>query len=109
MLLSELFATNVYTADGKALGPVRDVRLVQDGPLDGYDARLRVDTLVVARRSMGLRLGYHHGGVRGPWLIRKVILAFSSKVHTIDWNDIDHHDIDAQQIILRSTWTAHRP
>ena len=106
MLLSELFATEVCTADGGTLGSVRDIRLVQDGPLDGYDARFRVDALVVARRSVGLRLGYHHGGVIAPWLIRKIVLALSREVHTIDWGDIDQHDIDAQRITLRPTWTA---
>jgi hypothetical protein len=109
MLLSELLATQVCTADGSALGSVRDIRLVQDGPLDGYDARFRVDVLVVARRSVGLRLGYHHGGVRAPWLIRTIVLALSSEVHTIDWDDIDQHDVDARRITLRPTWTPRRP
>jgi hypothetical protein len=109
MLLSELFGTEVRTADGQLLGPVRDIRLVQDGPLDGYDARFRVDTLIVARRSVGLRLGYHHGGVRAPWLIRTIVLALSSTVHNIDWDDVDQHDIATQRITLRSTWRPRLP
>jgi hypothetical protein len=105
MLLSDLFATQVCTAAGHVLGRVRDIRLVQDGPLDGYDAKFRVDALVVARRSVGLRLGYHHGGVRSPWLVHKVVTALSSDVHTISWTHVDTHDTEAQRIILRATWT----
>ena len=108
MLLSELFTSQVRTADGQQLGPVRDIRLVQDGPLDGFDAKFRVDALVVARRSVGLRLGYHHGGVRSPWLIRKIVIALSSEVHTISWTDVAEHDLNAQQLTLRPTWKQHR-
>jgi hypothetical protein len=108
MLLSDLFATKVHTADGQLLGPVRDIRLVQDGPIDGYDAKFRVDEIVVARRSVGLRLGYHHGGVRSPWLIRKVVTALSSKVHTIQWADVAAHDVDGHRLTLQPSWQPTR-
>ncbi|MEO8694018.1 MAG: hypothetical protein ABI658_10910 [Acidimicrobiales bacterium] len=104
MLLSELFATQVHTADGRLLGPVRDVRLVQDGPLDGFTAKFRVDAIVVARRSVGLRLGYHHGGVRSPWVIRRVVTALSTEVHTIPWTDVADHDPEGQRLMLQATW-----
>jgi sporulation protein YlmC with PRC-barrel domain len=37
MRLSDLLASTVFDHDGRAIGRVRDVRLVQDGPL--VDAR----------------------------------------------------------------------
>ena len=100
MLLSELFATEVRTTTGESLGRVRDVRLVQDGPLDGYTAKLRVDTLVVAPSGRGLRLGYHHGGLRSPWLIRTAVRLLNRRVHTIDWSSVHHHDTDSRLIVV---------
>lgn len=100
MLLSELLHTEVSTHSGRSLGRVRDVRFVQDGPLDGYSQRFRVDALVVARSSRGLRLGYHHGGLRSPWLIRVAIQLLNRHAYTIDWSDVVDHDLDARRITL---------
>ena len=48
MKLSELLAATVIDADGQRVGPVRSVRLVQDGPLlGGTQAAMRVDAVMV--------------------------------------------------------------
>ena len=71
MLLSEVLGTPVVTTSGDDLGRVRDVLVVQDGPLgaNGH-ARLRLHALAVGTRSFGTQLGYTQGTVRGPWILR---------------------------------------
>ena len=70
MRIGELLHSTVVDADGKRLGSIDDVRLVQDGPyLEGFGAALRVDGLVVGRGGLAVRLGYHRHGVRGPALL----------------------------------------
>jgi len=66
MRMSDLMACDVYAADGRCLGRVRDVRLVMDGPVRGSLAALRVDALIVGGSAFAGRLGYLRGGVRGP-------------------------------------------
>jgi hypothetical protein len=71
MRLSELLGAEVVDQTGGSAGHVHDVRLVQDGPLIGdFGASLRVDGLIVGRRSIGARLGYERGRLRGPLPVR---------------------------------------
>ena len=71
MKLSELLTADVVDADGRRVGPVRSVRLVQDGPvLGGTQAAMRVDAVIVGGGALGMRLGYVRGGVRGPLMLR---------------------------------------
>lgn len=68
MRASELLGRGVVDASGRALGPVRDVRLSS-----GADGRLRVSGLVLGGgrlASMAHRWGYVEGRARGPWLFR---------------------------------------
>jgi hypothetical protein len=74
MKLSELLGREVVTADGKSLGKVHDVLLVQDGPIQAnQSAALRLHALAVGRRSYGTKLGYTQGTVTGPWLLRRLL------------------------------------
>jgi hypothetical protein len=67
MRLSDLLGADVVDEAGRSAGHVHDVRLVQDGPLVGaFGAGLRVDGLIVGRRSLGARLGYERREMRGP-------------------------------------------
>ena len=67
MRLSDLLGADVVDEDGRSAGHVHDVRLVQDGPLVGaFGASLRVDGLIVGRRSIGARLGYERRKMQGP-------------------------------------------
>ena len=78
------------TADGRTLGKVRDVRLVQDGPIlaGGTQAALRVDAVIVSRGWRGVRLGYLRGQVRGPWLLRATFGRLERGAHAISVRDL---------------------
>ena len=86
MKLSELLGREVVTADGKSLGKVHDVLLVQDGPIQSnQSAALRLHALAVGRRSYGTKLGYTQGTVTGPWLLRRLLHRDPT---IIPWGDI---------------------
>jgi uncharacterized protein YrrD len=71
MRLSDLLGADVVDEAGRSAGHVHDVRLVQDGPLVGsFGASLRVDGLIVGRRSIGARLGYERRKMHGPLLVK---------------------------------------
>jgi hypothetical protein len=89
MHLSDLMRSHVFDADGRDLGRVRDVQLVQDGPLVlPFGASFRVETLVVGGHSFGTRLGYERGGLRGPWLLRVLFRRFERGARYVDWDDV---------------------
>jgi hypothetical protein len=73
MRLGELIGREVVDRDGRSIGRVHDVRLVQDGPLLGFDAAFRVHGLIAGPGSVATRLGYGRAGVRGPWLVRVLL------------------------------------
>jgi sporulation protein YlmC with PRC-barrel domain len=74
MRLSELIGREVVTVDGESLGVVHDALLVQDGPiLRGTQAAFRLHALAVGRRAWGTQLGFRHGGVDRPWLLKKLL------------------------------------
>ena len=73
MRLSDLLGAEVVDEAGRSAGHVHDVRLVQDGPLVGsFGASLRLDGLIVGRRSIGARLGYERRKMHGPLLVKLV-------------------------------------
>jgi hypothetical protein len=89
MLMSDLIGAYVVDADGQRLGKVTDVRLVQDGPyIEGFGNALRVDGLVVGRAGIADRLGYVRGGVRGPWLLRRLASALEGKAWLVPWTEV---------------------
>ena len=90
MRLSELLDRVVVTADGRRLGKVRDVRLVQDGPIlaGGTQAALRVDAVIVSRGWRGVRLGYLRGEVRGPWLLWSIFGGLERAARAIPLRDL---------------------
>jgi hypothetical protein len=99
MRISDLLASNVHQADGTTVGRVREVRVVQDGPIvNGLQASFRVDAVIVGRGSLGVRLGYHADHVRGPWLLNVLFRRTKHRVHEISLNDVDHWD-DARRIL----------
>ena len=87
--ISDLLASDVVTADGRHVGHVHEVRVVQDGPAHlGISAALRVDALLVGRGTVGGRLGYYHGQVAGPWLLRILLRRTMRHVRTIPITDV---------------------
>ncbi|HEX4868182.1 MAG TPA: PRC-barrel domain-containing protein [Acidimicrobiales bacterium] len=72
MRLSDLLGQEVVTEGGEHLGRVRDVRLVQDGPLLGtWGAAFRVDALIVGRGAVLARLGLTRDTPSEPDLLQR--------------------------------------
>src|SRR5215207_5668426 len=87
MLLSDLLRALVHDADGRDIGSVDDVLLVQDGPyVEGFGNGLRVDGVVVGRAGLGVRLGYHRKPVNGPWLLRRMFTAIERRARYVPWD-----------------------
>ena len=104
MRLSELLHSHVIDADGTDLGPVEDVRLVQDGPMTyPFGAAFRVDGLVAGRASIGTRLGYYRGDVKGPWLLRRIFESMQRRTRYVPWDAVEAWDNEVVRIRLRIT------
>jgi hypothetical protein len=104
--LSDLLDADVRSDDGRRLGPVRDVRLVQDGPIrQGLQAAFRVDALVVGGRSFPVRLGYFRGGIKGPLPLRWLFSRLEQRALLIAMEDVAEWDESAERITLRPGWT----
>jgi hypothetical protein len=88
MRASDLIGREVHSADGTALGVITDVRCVQDGPLRGTQAALRVDALLVSKRHTGSLLGYDRRSQQGPWLIRVLVGALHRNMQVIPWSAV---------------------
>jgi hypothetical protein len=99
MRLSEILGKEVVTTDGRSLGHVHDVRLVQDGPVIAeWGAAFRVHELAVGRRSFGTRLGYDRGEVDAPWLVKRVVGPRPAR--HIPWSAIREHDDERMVVEL---------
>ncbi|MDQ1374192.1 MAG: hypothetical protein QOJ09_1530 [Actinomycetota bacterium] len=95
MRLSDLLHSTVVDADGREVGTVDDVRLVQDGPtVANFDAALRVEGLVVGGGALGLRLGYHRAGVTGPWLLKALFTWLERRARYVPWDDVTSWEDD---------------
>ena len=95
MRLSDLLGAEVVDESGRSAGHVHDVRLVQDGPLVGaFGAGLRVDGLIVGRRSIGARLGYERGKMRGPLLVKLVAGWLSHDGRYVHWDRVQRVEPD---------------
>jgi hypothetical protein len=89
MRLTDLLGAEVVDQDGRAAGRVRDVRLVQDGPVVGpFGAALRVDGLVVGRLAAGARFGYDRLSVRGPLPVRLLLGWLQRGARYVPWSRV---------------------
>jgi hypothetical protein len=92
-LLSELLRSEVLDSNGRTLGQVDDVRLVQDGPvIPGFGAGLRVDGLVVGAGGLAVRLGYHRHRVRGPALLKALFATLERRARFVPWELVAEWD-----------------
>jgi hypothetical protein len=87
MRATELLGAPVVGPAGRRLGQVLDVRLVQDGPLLGAYAALRVDALVVGSHTVAAHLGYDRARVNGPWLVNTVVNALTKGNGLLPWDE----------------------
>jgi hypothetical protein len=89
MRLTDLLGASVIDEDGRSLGVVIDVRLVQDGPPQGtFGAAFRVHGFVVARTSVGAHLGFDRANVRGPWLLKALFGVVQGRPRYAEWSRV---------------------
>jgi hypothetical protein len=89
MRLSDLLNARVVDEAGRSAGKVHDVRLVQDGPVQGtFGAALRVHGLVVGPPLPGTRLGFDRTGVRGPFLLKAPIGRLHRRLRYVPWSQV---------------------
>src|SRR3954452_9175653 len=87
MRLSELLDHPVVDEQGNELGHVHEVRVLQDGPQrTGLDNSLRLHGLYVGSGSVGRRLGYRRGVVRGPWLLN--VMFGRARLRFVPWTRV---------------------
>jgi hypothetical protein len=87
MRASDLLGRTVRGADGEPLGRVIGIRAVQDGPLRGAMASLRVDAVIVDRRRFGARLGYQYDAKRGPWALGSLLRWWHRHAVVVPWRE----------------------
>ncbi|MDP9181980.1 MAG: PRC-barrel domain-containing protein [Actinomycetota bacterium] len=86
MRASDLIGLPVVGPDGRHYGEVLDVRLVQDGPLVGAFAALRVVGLVVGHHKVAAHLGYDRARVNAPWLVNAVVQRITRRNAFLPWD-----------------------
>jgi hypothetical protein len=87
--LSDITHLDVFDSEDLLIGRVRDVRLVQDGPLQGLaGAAFRVDGLVVGAGALGVRLGFHRRDMKGPWLLKWLFERLERRSRYVRWEDV---------------------
>jgi hypothetical protein len=87
MRASDLIGRDVFDAAGERIGVITDIRCVQDGPLRGTNAALRVDALLVSRHHTGSLLGYDRRK-QGPWGVRLIVAWLHRKMRIVPWSDV---------------------
>jgi hypothetical protein len=89
MRLSDLLGAEVVDRDSRQVGFVRDVRLVQDGPLQGtFGAGLRIEGLIVGGAAVGTRLGYGRRGMRAPWMVASAVSPLDRTCWYVPWASV---------------------
>jgi hypothetical protein len=88
MRASDLIGREVQRADGSRIGVITDLRCVQDGPLRGSNASLRIDSMLVSRHHTGSVLGYDRRK-QGPLIVRLVVHRLHKDMVVVPWSAID--------------------
>jgi hypothetical protein len=89
MRLSELLGREVVDAEGRAVGKVKDVRLVQDGPyVEGFGQALRIEGILFGRGALGVRLGMARANVNGPWPMTAMFRKLERRARYVEWNEV---------------------
>jgi hypothetical protein len=92
MKASDFIGREVCDHRGARIGVITDLRCVQDGPLRGSAAMLRVDAALVSVRHTGATLGYDRRRRQGPWLIRAGVRRLHRAMRVLPWSTIADHD-----------------
>jgi len=84
---ADLLGLPVVGPGGEELGRVLDVRLVQDGPLLGAFATLRIEGFVVGHHRVASRLGYDRVDAQGPKPVWWAVRALARRNRYLRWED----------------------
>ena|SRR5215207_3576772 len=97
MRLSELLDSEVVDRNGKRLGHVHDVQLIQDGPpLGTWGNAFRLEGLIVGPGSIGTRLGIVRPEMRGPWILKALFARRRSARVLVPWDRV--REVGAERI-----------
>ena len=88
MRAADLLGRPVVGPAGEELGSVVDIRVVQDGPLLGGFAALRLDGLVVGKRALAARLGYDRTNAAGPRVLSALVHALMRGNRYLPWSQV---------------------
>jgi hypothetical protein len=107
MRVSDLVRRSVVDTSGRRLGRVRDLHVVQDGPVRGTgQAAWRVHGLVAGRTAFATLLGYERReGIdearttRGPLPVRAFVRWLHRNAVYVAWGDIV--EITDERILVR--------
>jgi hypothetical protein len=98
--LSELLHRRVRDEHGTDLGMIADVRLVQDGrPLAGPDHTLRVDGLIIGRRTWVVRLGLTRPDHTGPAILTHPARWFAGRHDYIPWTQVVSFEGEVVEVV----------
>jgi hypothetical protein len=87
--LADLIGSRIIDAEGRGVGRVGDVWLLQDGPPIGvFGAALTVDALVIGRFGLASRAGYEREGMRGPAPIAWFLHRRTARRPLMRWADV---------------------
>jgi hypothetical protein len=84
---ADLIGLEVLGPGDRRLGRVLDARVVQDGPLMGAFAALRVESLVVGNHGFAQHLGYDRQSTHGPWLVKSAVRWLTRGNRTLPWGE----------------------
>src|SRR5438105_5066620 len=84
----DLVGRAVLDPDGRQLGRVVDLRLVDARPSGGALPTLRVDGLVVSPRRIAAHWGYDRYAQQGPWLLRRFARWWQRPARYVRWEDV---------------------
>ena len=88
MRLSEFVGSEVRDGNGRRVGFVLDVRVVQDGPeVQGFGPTFRISSLLIGKRP-AVRLGLERPEIKGPMLLRFVDRYMERHRRLVKWQQV---------------------
>ena len=100
MRLSELLGAEVHDGNGRLLGRVRELRLIQEGPdVEGFGPAFVIQGILVGPRTVG-RVGLTRPDVKGPWLFKVIARWMERRLRFVDWERV--HSVSEGVIEIRS-------
>lgn len=86
MRLSDLLRLEVIDAEGRDVGRVHDVRFVGDGRAKVPE--WQIEGFIAGKASLGHRLGYLYGDVKGPKLLASLVRRRARHAVYVRWDDV---------------------